>query len=44
MIRDNVMLRLDHPLDLAAGARLRAAWAAALLALLWAAILWAMSA
>ncbi len=38
------MPRWTHPLDLAASARLRGAWAAGLLVLLWLAIAWAMSA
>ncbi len=33
-----------HPLDLAASARLRGVWAAGVLALLWLAIAWALSA
>jgi hypothetical protein len=44
VIRDNIMAWRNHPLDLAAGARLRVAWALALIALLWGAILWAMAA
>jgi hypothetical protein len=38
------MPRWTNPLDLAASAPLRGAWAAGLLALLWLAIAWAMSA
>jgi hypothetical protein len=38
------MPRWTHPLDLAAGAGLRLAWAGGLLAGLWALILWAMQA
>jgi hypothetical protein len=41
MLRDNIMPFWPHPLDLAAGAGLRLAWAGGLLAGLWALILWA---
>jgi hypothetical protein len=44
MLWDNVMSGWTHPLDLAASARRRAAWAAAILAGLWLAIAWAMAA
>jgi len=41
MLRDNIMI---HPLNLAASARRRGFYAMAVLALLWGAIAWAMSA
>ena len=44
MLWDNIMPRWYNPLDLAASASLRAAWAAGLLALLWLAIAWAITA
>ncbi len=44
MLWDNIMANWTHPLDLAASARLRGAWAAGVLALLWLAIAWAMAA
>jgi hypothetical protein len=44
MLSDNIMPGWTHPLDLAASAQLRAAWAAGILAVLWLAIAWAMAA
>lgn len=44
MLWHNIMPIGTHPLDLAAGAGLRLAWAGLLLAGLWALILWAIQA
>jgi hypothetical protein len=44
MLSDNIMPGWTHPLDLAASARRRLAWAAGLLGLMWAAIAWALTA
>jgi hypothetical protein len=44
MLPDNIMPGWTHPLDLAASAGLRGAWAAGILALLWLAIAWALAA
>jgi hypothetical protein len=44
MLWDNIMRPWSNPLDLAASAPLRGAWAAGLLVLLWLAIAWAMAA
>ncbi len=44
MLYDNLMLRFANPLDLAAPASARLALAAALLAVLWSGVFWALAA
>jgi hypothetical protein len=44
MLSDNIMQPWSNPLDLAASAGRRGAWAAGVLSLLWLAIAWALAA
>jgi hypothetical protein len=44
MLWDNIMSSWTHPLDLASGSSARVVLAAALLAVLWSAIAWALAA